>query len=68
MGLVAINNIDYGFDIIQDKIMFNFLWKNFKYGIHIAEKQAKDKGIRLRLVVEITKENMDFIKSIKFMI
>nr|MDP9016535.1 hypothetical protein [Thermoproteota archaeon] len=66
MGLVAINNIDYGFDIIWDKIMFNFLWKNFKYGIHIAEKQAKDKGIRLRLIVEITKENMDFIKSIKF--
>ncbi len=52
MGLAAINNIDYGFDIIWDKIMFNFLWKYFKDGIHIAEKQAKDKGIRLRLVVE----------------
>ena len=66
MGLVAINNIDYGFDIIWDKIMFNFLWKYFKDGIHIAEKQAKDKGIRLRLIVEITKENIDFIKSIKY--
>ncbi len=65
-GLVAINNIDYGFDIIWDKIMLNFVWKYFKDGIHIAEKQAKDKGIRLRLIVEITKENVDFIKSIKY--
>ena len=66
MGLVAINNIDYGFDIIWDKVMFNFLWKYFKDGIQIAEKQAKDKGIRLRLIVEITKENIDFINSIKY--
>jgi hypothetical protein len=66
MGLVAINNIDCKFDIIWDKIMFDFLWKYFKDGIHVADKQAKDKGIRLRLIVEITKENIDAIKSIKY--
>ncbi len=65
MGLTAIDSISIGFDIVWDKIMFNFLWKHFKDGIHIAEKQAKEKGVRLRLIVEISKENMDFIKSIK---
>ncbi|MBA3977215.1 MAG: hypothetical protein H0X50_03330 [Nitrosopumilus sp.] len=43
MGLVAINSIDHGFDILWDKVMFNFLWRYFKDGIHLAEKQAKKK-------------------------
>jgi hypothetical protein len=66
MGLIAIESIAQGFDIVWDKIMFSFLWKYFQVGINLAEKQAKDKGIRLRLIVEITKENIDFIRSIKY--
>jgi hypothetical protein len=66
MGLIAINSAVYGFDIVWDKIWFSFLWKYFKDGIHLAEKQAKEKCIKLRLIVEITKDNMDFINSIKY--
>ncbi len=66
MGLVAINSIDKGFDIVWDKIMFDFLWKCFEDGIHLAENRAKKKGIRLRLIVEVTNENIEFIESIRY--
>ncbi len=59
MGIVAINSTERGFDIVWDKIMFNFLWKYYKVGIHLAEKHAEEKGIKFRLIVEITKENME---------
>lgn len=66
MGLIAINNAKYGFDIVWDKIMFNFLWLNFREGIYLAERQAEEKGTRLRLIVEVIKENVNFISSIKY--
>ena len=66
MDIVAINSTEIRFDIVWDKIMFGFLWKFYKVGIHLAEKHAKERGIKFRLIVEITKENMDSIKSIKY--
>ena len=45
--------------------MFDFLWKYYKVGIHLAEKHAEEKGIKFRLIVEITKENMESVKIIK---
>ena len=66
MGLVAINSCVLGFDIVWDKVWFNFLWKYFKEGIHLAEKHASEKKVKLRLIVEITQENMDSIKTISY--
>ena len=55
MGIIAINSTERRFDIVWDKIMFDFLWKYYKVGIHLAEKRAKERGIKFRLIVEITK-------------
>jgi len=66
MGIIAINSVTRVFDIVWDKVMFDFLWKYYKVGIHLAEKYAKERDIKFRLIVEITKENMDHIKSIKY--
>jgi len=40
--------------------------KYYKVGIHLAEKHAEEKGIKFRLIVEITKENMESLKSLKY--
>ena len=66
MGLDAINSCILGFDIVWDKVWFNVLWKYFKEGIHLAEKLACERKVKLRLIVEITEENMDSIKSISY--
>ncbi len=55
MGIVAINCTESRFDIVWDKVMFDFLWKFYKVVIHLAEKHAKEKGIKFRLIVDITK-------------
>jgi hypothetical protein len=57
MGLNAISCSTVGFDIVWDRIMLNFLLKNFRDGISLAERQAEENGIKIRLVVEVTKEN-----------
>ena len=62
MGIDAINNTERGFDIVWDKIMIDFLWKFYKVGIYLAEKHAKERGIKFRLIVEITNENMESVK------
>ncbi|HKO64379.1 MAG TPA: hypothetical protein VJU13_04200 [Candidatus Nitrosocosmicus sp.] len=66
MGIVAINSTERGFDIVWDKIMLDFLWKFYKVGILLAEKHAKERNIKFRLIVEITKENMESVKSFKY--
>jgi hypothetical protein len=66
MGIVAINSTERGFDIVWDKIMLDFLWKFYKVGILLAEKHAKERNIKFRLIVEITKENMESFKSFKY--
>jgi len=66
MSLDSINLANNGFDIVWDKIMFRFMWKEFKDGIFFAEKQSKEKGIKLRLIVEITEENLPFLNLLRY--
>jgi hypothetical protein len=66
MGLIAINNVTHVFDIVWDKVMFDFLWNYYKVGILLAEKHAKERGIKFRLIVEVTKKNMEYVKSFKY--
>jgi len=53
ISIVAINSTERGFDIVWDKIMFGFLWKFYKVGIHLAEKHAKESGIKFRAYPKI---------------
>jgi hypothetical protein len=55
-----------GYDTVWDTIMCKFICKYYQDGIHLVEKQIKEKGLKSRLIVEITKENIDFISSIKY--
>jgi hypothetical protein len=65
IGLSALTNVKYGFDIVWDRLMFDFIWNYFREGIDLAEKQAKESNVKLRLITEVTKENLEYLNSLK---
>ena len=65
MVLDSFNIAEKGFNAVWDPIMYSFVYNYFKEGIHLLENQTKEKGIKLRVIVEITKENIEFIESLK---
>ena len=64
LGLVALNNIEKAFDIVWDKTMLDFIWNFFRVGLNLAEKMARERKIKFRLIVEVTKENKELIKTL----
>ena len=65
MVLDSLNIAEKGFNAVWDPIMCSFVYNYFKEGIHLLEKQTKEKDIKLRVIVEINKGNFEFIKSLK---
>lgn len=57
--------IEKGFDTVWDDNLFNFTRKYFREGMEFVEKLITDKGIRIRLIVKATLENIDEIDSLK---
>ncbi len=57
--------IEKGYDTVWDANMFNFTRMYFQEGMEYVEKLTTDKGIRIRLIVEATLENIDAIDSLK---
>ena len=58
--------IEKGYDTVWDANMFNFTRMYFQEGMEYVEKLITDKGIRIRLIVEATLENIDAIDSLKY--
>ncbi len=65
LGLVALTNIEKAFDVVWDKTMLDFIWNFFRVGLNLAEKMARERKVKFRLIVEVTKENKELIKSLK---
>ena len=65
IGLFALTNVKYRFDIVWDRPMLEFVWNYFKEGIDLAERQAKDRNVKFRLITEVTKENLEYLNSLK---
>lgn len=65
IGLSALTNVRYRFDIAWDRLMFDFVWNYFREGIELAEKQAKESNVKFRLITEVTKENLEYLNSLK---
>jgi hypothetical protein len=65
IGLFALTNVEYRFDIVWDRPMLEFVWNYFREGIDLAEKQAKDRNVKFRLITEVTKENLEYLNSLK---
>ena len=58
--------VQIGYDMLWDTIMSEFISNYYIEGTKFVEQQSKEKGIKLRLIVEITNNNKDFINSLEY--
>jgi hypothetical protein len=61
----AINVVEKGFDMVWDKMMFNFHFNHLHEGYEMMERLIDEKNLKIRLIVEAIPENIDQINSIK---
>ena len=66
MTLNSVEVARKGFDIIWDKMMFDFKHKFLNQGFDILEKQIEEITLKIRLIVETTHENIDVISAINY--
>lgn len=55
-----------GYYTVIDSVVFNFLLKYFKHGIDRIDKRIEESGIKMRMIVDTYKENIDFVNYIRF--
>lgn len=60
----AINVVEKGFDMVWDKMMFNFHFNLLHEGYEAMERLIDEKNLKIRLIVEAVPENIEQIKSI----
>ncbi len=60
----AINVVESGFDMVWDKMMFNFHFNHLHEGYEAMERLIDEKNLKIRLIVEAIPENIDQINSI----
>src|SRR3954469_19527162 len=61
----SISITDKGYDAVIGSSMFNFTTSSFKQGIDLIAKKAQDKGIRVRTIFDVNKDNLNIIMKIK---
>ena len=53
-----------GFDMVWDKMMFNFHFNHLHEGYEAMERLINEKNLKIRLIVEAIPENIDQVNSI----
>jgi hypothetical protein len=61
----SISITEKGYDAVIDSSMLNFTISNFKEGMDLIAKRAQDKGIRVRAIFDVNKDNLNIIMKIK---
>ena len=61
----SISITDNGYDVVIDASMFNFTTRRFKQGIDLIAKRIQDKGIRVRTIFDVNKDNLNMVMKIK---
>ena len=59
--------IERGFDTVWDSNIIYFTMKYFKEGVDFAEKLVKERGIKMRIIIQTTKENIDYVSPLKYL-
>jgi len=57
--------VEKGYDTVWDTVMLNFSMKYFKDGLEFIESQIKDKDLKIRIIIEGSKENIDRVNFLK---
>jgi len=58
--------IEKGYDTVWDANVLNFIGKYFQEGMEYVEKLVKQNGIKIRMIVEATIENMNALDSLQY--
>lgn len=61
----SINITEKGYDAVIDSAMLKFTMSNFIHGIDLIDKRVKEKGIRVRTIFDITKENIKLLENVE---
>jgi hypothetical protein len=56
---------DNGYDAVIDSSMFIFTMSIFNQGIDLISKRVQDKGIRVRTIFDVNKDNLNIMMIIK---
>src|ERR671921_2880021 len=64
MAFDSFSIAEKGYDTMWDSTVFDFAWDNFKGGMDFLHKHIAEKGIKLRLITDVSKENIDKINSL----
>ncbi len=62
----SLNLVQDGYDMLWDITMCKFICNHYSDGTKFVEQKANEKGVKLRLVGEITKNNIDFLNSLTY--
>ena len=62
----SLNLVQDGYDMLWDTTMCKFICNHYSDGTKFVEQKANEKGVKLRLVGEITKNNIDFLNSLTY--
>ena len=66
MVVDSIGITEKGYDTVIDPLVYSFILKYFKDGIDMIDRKIEENGIKARMIVDVNKENIDFINTIKF--
>jgi sugar-specific transcriptional regulator TrmB len=66
MVVDSISITEKGYDTVIDPLVYSFILKYFKEGIDMIDRKIEENGIKARMIVDVNKENIDFINTIKF--
>jgi hypothetical protein len=66
-GINSMYIAEKGFDSVLDSKMFALSWNMaLKDGLQVIGKHVKEKGLKLRMVAEVTEENVEALNLMKF--
>ena len=62
----ALNSTQKGFNSVWDKTLFKFHYKYLNHGFSLLERLIEERNLKIRLIVEATRDNIEPINSIKY--
>ena len=66
MSLHSVKISEKGYDIVWDKIMIGFIKNYFKDGLQLLEDLAIERGLKRRLIAQVTQDNVEFVNSLSY--
>ncbi len=67
MAYHSMTIVEKSYETIWDSNMLYFTMKYFREGMDFVEKLVKERGIKMRIIIQTTKENIDYLSQIDYL-